>query len=140
MVLRIRTSRMWRFTRPFVRSCSCRWVTVIRDVYSPVGTFVQTVVTVLELRLGFPKLGDGIGVTLSVLLFAPALTVGFFHSKQWLLSSYQRAVQLRVQLRWAEGIVSAMANEHGGAAMLVTKLQQRGIVRLRMVVDAALSA
>jgi hypothetical protein len=90
---------------------------------------------------------DGIGATISVVLFAPTLTSFFLAVQSHILASYQASIGLRIKLRWvgmgrkADVTAKAPDDDRLGYApefAALQRLQDRGVLkRMRVVADAA---
>ena len=108
------------------------WVLVIRDMFVPFGHFVghlsdhffsvhKTFFSVLGVSLNEAQL-EYAGETVSVLLFAPLLTLAFFQVKHSTQKAYARAVGVRAKRRWQDA-----ADDHAdsvGSCSMVTFLQR----------------
>ena len=106
------------------------WVLVIRDLFVPFGHAVGTVVDWMligVLQLSIPQ--SAIFFTsefLSVCIFVPLLTYGFFVTKHLTRRGYRRAVGLRSKRRWlmtAKGSASLSGNDGLLAFLERSKMQ-----------------
>jgi hypothetical protein len=115
------------------------WVLVIRDLFYPLGATLQGLLghTIGQFVHFDPA---RVGQLLSVLLFAPSLTVFFFLAKHKTISAYAHSVAVRRRLMWNDAATCAVTH-----AELASEVHQRIKGRLdqgkfTLIVDAARDA
>uniref|UniRef100_A0A7S3F1A7 Transmembrane protein n=1 Tax=Haptolina ericina TaxID=156174 RepID=A0A7S3F1A7_9EUKA len=106
------------------------WVLVIRDVFYPVGAGIQGFIDVLVGHAVSARVGQ----LISVLIFAPSLTICFFRIKHSVVAAYQSSLGTGLRLKWNECISKAAGELDEGTRSRVRSRTR--ISKMRIVVQA----